>query len=305
MTAPDTVIETVNLEKRYRMVEAVRGLNLVVPRGSICGFLGRNGAGKTTTIKMLMGMLKPSGGMGRVFGLAINHPEESVRIRQRTGFVSEDKDLAPFLSVDQILAITRGFYPTWRADLEEKYLRRFELKRTAYPSKLSRGNRTKLALLLAIARGAELLILDEPTSGLDPAMIEEVLQILVSLNAGDGTTIFFSSHQLSEIEQIADRVAIIDRGRTVIEESLDELKANYRRVRVVLEDESLELPVVAGAGSVKRQGRSVSMLVNGAAEAAVEQAWACGAVSVDVEPVTLKEIFLDCTGRGEDVDALA
>jgi ABC-2 type transport system ATP-binding protein len=164
------VVEAVELRKTYDGVEAVRGLNLAVPAGSIFGFLGRNGAGKTTTIKVMLGMARPTGGGVSVFGLPADSADASVEIRRRTGFVSEDKDLYDYMNVDEMIRLTSAFYPRWRADLAQRYRRVFELPPNRKVKTLSRGMRTKLALLLALCRGAELLILDEPTSGLDPAV---------------------------------------------------------------------------------------------------------------------------------------
>ena len=125
--ADSFIIETAELRKSYDDVEAVRGLNLQVPAGSICGFLGRNGAGKTTTIKVLLGMARPSSGHARVFGLAADAPAQSVDIRRRTGFVSDDKELYGYLTVEEMIRFTAAFFPRWRADLEQRYLRKFEL----------------------------------------------------------------------------------------------------------------------------------------------------------------------------------
>jgi ABC-type branched-subunit amino acid transport system ATPase component len=183
------VVEAADLRKAYGGVEAVRGLDLAVPAGSIFGFLGRNGAGKTTTIKVLLGMARPSGGRVSVFGQPADSPAASVDIRRRTGFVSEDKDLYDYMDVDGMIRMTAAFYPRWRADLAQRYLGVFELPPDRKVKALSRGMRTKLALLLALCRGAELLILDEPTSGLDPAMTEEVLQALVTHVASEEMTV--------------------------------------------------------------------------------------------------------------------
>ena len=191
--ADPLIIETTDLRKAYDGVEALRGLSLQVPAGAIFGFLGRNGAGKTSTIKVLLGMSRATSGEARVFGLAATSPDASVDIRRRTGFVSEDKDLYGYMTVDEMIRFTAPFFPRWRADLEQRYLRVFELPLERKVKALSRGMRTKLALLLALCRGADLLILDEPTSGLDPAMTEEVLQALVAHVAGEEMTVFFSS----------------------------------------------------------------------------------------------------------------
>ena len=121
------VIETAGLWKRYDDVEALRGLDLQVPAGSIFGFLGRNGAGKTTTIKVLLGMSKPSRGEARVFGHSSAGGDSGVEVRRRTAFVSDEKDLYDYMTVGEIVAFTRSFYPRWRGDLEQQYLRKFDL----------------------------------------------------------------------------------------------------------------------------------------------------------------------------------
>jgi ABC-2 type transport system ATP-binding protein len=294
------VIEAVDLRKTYDGVDALRGLNLEVPAGSIFGFLGRNGAGKTTTIKVMLGMARPSGGGVSVFGLPADAPDASLDIRRRTGFVSEDKDLYDYMDVDEMIRMTAGFYPRWRRDLAERYLRVFELPRDRTIKTLSRGTRTKLALLLALCRGAELLILDEPTSGLDPAMTEEVLQALVTHVASEEMTVFFSSHQIAEVDQIADRIAIIDRGRAVVAGALDDLRESFRRIQLVFDgdapDPSSRAP---GVVRVRRQGRVLTVLSNAGAAALLDEARALNPVSVDVVPVTLKEIFLEAVA-GED-----
>jgi ABC-2 type transport system ATP-binding protein len=294
------VIETADLRKQYPGVEALRGLSLQVPAGSIYGFLGRNGAGKTTTIKVLLGMAFPTSGRARVFGLPADEQETSVDIRRRTGFVSDEKDLYDHMTVEEMIRFTAPFFPRWRADLEQRYLRKFELPPDRKVKALSRGMRTKLALLLALCRGAELLILDEPTSGLDPAMTEEVLQALVAHVAGEETTVFFSSHQIAEVDQIADHIVIIDRGRAVVTGALDDLRENFRRIQLVFDGDAPDAAFHApGVVRVRRKGRVLTVLSSAGAESILETARALRPVSVDVVPVTLKEIFLE-TVTAED-----
>jgi len=223
------IVETIDLKKSYAAVEAVRGINLRVPEHSICAFLGQNGAGKSTTLRMLMGMIRPTSGTARIFGLDVGSERDSVRIRERVAFVAEDKRLYEYMTVAQIVRFTRSFFPTWRDDLEHSLLERFGLPRDRKIRKLSKGMRTKVALLLAFARGSDFLILDEPTEGLDPVSIEQVLQIIVSLVA-DGATVFFSSHQIAEVEQVADHLVMIDRGQIVLDASMDSVKNEYRLI---------------------------------------------------------------------------
>lgn len=293
------VIETAGLTKRYDDVDALRGLDLRVPAGSIFGFLGRNGAGKTTTLKVLLGMSRPTSGEARVFGLPAQDAQAGVEIRRRVAFVSDEKDLYNYMTVGEMIAFTRPFFAGWRADLEQRYLQKFELSPGREIHTLSRGTRTKLALLLALARGAELLILDEPTSGLDPAMAEDVLQALVGHVAAESATVFFSSHQLAEVEQVADHIAIIDRGKTVVSGALDDLRAHYQRIQLVFDGDAPDIRVHApGTHRVQRRGRVLTVLTSSGA-AVTDELRGYRPSSLEVSAVSLKDIFLESV-RTED-----
>src|SRR3984885_12235301 len=294
----DFIIETNQLCKSFDSQPALRGLDLRVPIGSIFGFLGRNGAGKTTTIKTLMGLLRFDSGSAEVFGRPIINADNSVEIRRRIGFVTEDKELYPYMTVEQLIAFTRPFFPKWRRDLERRYVQMFELPPKRKIPDLSKGMRSKLMLLLAIARGAELLILDEPTDGLDPAATEDVLRELVAVAASEGTTMFFSSHQLGEVESIADHIGIVDQGKMIVSGSLDDMKVQYQRITVVFGD-LVQTPArwVDGVESVREEGRMVSLLASRNVEAIVEQARCIPGAAVERFPVTLKEIFLEHVRR--------
>jgi ABC-2 type transport system ATP-binding protein len=294
--ADELIIEAADVRKSYGSVQALAGVDLRVPRGAICGLLGKNGAGKTTTIKVLLGMVRPTSGQARVFGLAADDANASVAIRSRTAFVSEDKDLYAGMTVDELVRFTAPFYPKWRAGLAST-VSRSSRRADARVNDLSRGMRTKLALLLALSTGAELLILDEPTSGLDPAATEEVLKILVKQAGGDGTTVLFSSHQLVDVEQIADHIAIVDRGRVVVDGGLDDVRARYCRIQLVFDGTAPDVAFKSrGVVGTTRQGRVVSVLSSAGEEGAVAEARALKPKSIDVLPVTLKEVFLETVG---------
>ena len=290
----DFIIETSQLRKSFGSKQALCGLDLRVPVGSIYGFLGRNGAGKSTTIKTLMGLLRADSGEAQVFGTQVIDADSSVELRRRIGFVMEDKELYPYMTVEQMLRFVRGFFPKWRTELEKRYLEMFELPLKGKIPNLSKGMRSKLMLLLAISRGADLLVLDEPTDGLDPAATEDVLRELVTIAASAGTTMFFSSHQLSEVELIADHIGIIEQGKMVVAGSLDDMKAQYQRLQIVLADSS-EMPVhwPDGVKSIRQDGRVVSILASHNADAIWERAQAIPGATVERFPVTLKEIFLE------------
>ena len=292
------MIDTTGLRKAYGHLEALRGLTFQVGAGSICGFLGRNGAGKTTTIKILLGMMRPTSGEARVFGRRTDDATASVEIRRDVAFVGEDKPLFDYMTVDEMVRFTASFYPHWRHDFERHYLRVFALSPASKVKTLSRGMRTGLAVLLALCREARLLILDEPTSGLDPAMSEQVLQALVGHVASEEMTVFFSSHRIDEVEQVADHVVIIDRGRAIVAGALDALRGQYRRIQFVFDDDAPAALVFQAKGveRVSRDGRVLTVLASGGAEAIVEEAQTLRPVSIDVIPVSLKEIFLESSG---------
>ena len=291
------IIQTADVRKSYGSVQALAGVDLRIPRGAVCGLLGRNGAGKTTTIKVLLGMVRPTSGRASVFGLPATDVKASLEIRSRAAFVSEDKDLYAGVTVGALVRFTAAFYPKWRGDRASEYLAAFELRADATTRELSRGMRTKLALLLALSTSAELLILDEPMSGLDPAAIEQVLQIIVKQAGRDGTTVLFSSHQLADVDQIADHIAIVDRGRVVVDGVLDDVRAAYRRIQIVFEGAAPEAKLESSAVvSMRREGRVLSVLCRGPEGDVVAEARALNPKGIDVLPVTLKEIFLETVG---------
>ena len=183
-------------------------------------------------------MARPTRGAARVFGLAADAPQASVEIRRRTGFVSDDKDLYDYMTVGEMIRFTAAFYPRWRRDLSSATCARSSCRPTASVKALSRGMRTKLALLLALCRGAELLILDEPTSGLDPAMTEEVLQALVAHVAAKGRPC--SSRRIRSPRSIRSPTAWRSSiaAASSVAGALDDLRENYRRIQLVFDGDA-------------------------------------------------------------------
>jgi ABC-2 type transport system ATP-binding protein len=289
----DTVILTQALGKRYRSAEAVRELNLSVGRNRITAFLGRNGAGKSTTIKMLLGMIRPTEGSGKVLGKRITDPEENRDMRRRVAYVAEDKPLYGYMTVEQTIRFASSFYPDWCTDIEKRLLQDYELPLRRRVKMLSKGMRTKLALLLAFARRPELLILDEPSEGLDPVGIEHLLQVLVARSA-DGVAVFFSSHQIAEVERVADHVCILEKGCLLVDASLDQLRQFYRRIDLVFSSLPPEREFrISGVERIQTSGYQMSVFASRNAEAVIERAHNWNAVSVEVAPVGLREIFLE------------
>ena len=286
------MIQTEGLGKSYGRVEALKELNLSIRPHSITAFLGLNGAGKSTTIKILLGMMRQSSGEGTVLGQRISDPVESVRIRTKIAYVSENKRLYDYMTVDQMIRFTRAFYPDWRSSEEQKLLRQFKLPGDRKVKSLSKGMRTKLGLLMAFARQPELLILDEPSEGLDPGGIEELLEILVA-RCSEGTTVFFSSHQIAEVERIADQICILHAGRLVLDSSVDDLRESYRRIDLIFPSIPAEHDFrIAGIEEVRTRGHQMSVLASRNAEAVVARAHDFHATSIDIAPVALRDVFL-------------
>ena len=302
-----TVIALRDVYKRHGQMTALDGLSFTVPQGSICALLGPNGSGKTTTIKLLLGLCRPDAGTVHVFGLAADRERESVAIRRRTAFVSETKELLPQLNVAGTIAMVRQFFPEWRHDLERALLRQFALPTMQRVSTLSKGMRAKLALLLACCRRAELLILDEPTDGLDPAAAEQLLESLVGMVADTGLTILMSSHQLHEVERVADTGVFLRAGRCVLHDDLDTLRQTVRRLDFRWPTDSFADSIADRARPsalgptvtllhVTHRSDRVSLLLRGDTVFAGQRLIAQGAQDVHERAVDLRELFLAVTG---------
>jgi ABC-2 type transport system ATP-binding protein len=225
----------VRLEKvsrRFGKVHALDELSLEVREGEIYGFLGRNGAGKTTTLRILIGILRPDSGSIDLFGGRVNRV--TVSLKQRIGYVSQEPTFYPWMTAEQLGRFVGGFYPTWDATEFRRLTRLLDIPERRRSIELSGGTRAKLGLALALASRPSLLLLDEPTAGLDAVARREFNDLLAQLHRERGTTVILSSHQVGEVEQLAQRVGIIQAGRACFEGDAATLRAQIRKVTAPL-----------------------------------------------------------------------
>jgi len=287
-------IELVGLIKSYGKVQALRGVNLCVRRGELYGFLGPNGAGKTTTIRCMLDLIRPQGGSIRVLGL--DPQAEPVAVRARVGYLPGELNLEGNLRVREALR----YYGDLRHDkldwtFVQELARRLELDLGLAVKNLSKGNKQKVGVVQALMGRPDLLLLDEPTSGLDPLMQQEVYRLLREAQAG-GATVFFSSHIISEVEAIAQRVAMI-RGGVIVEEAEPGhlLEMAVRRVRVHLKHQADFAPLSQISGvSLLAQGNHLraTFSVAGEMDEFIKALAALPVQDIDIEHPTLEEVFL-------------
>ncbi len=281
-----------NLTKSYGQVAALRGVDLEVGRGEIFGFLGPNGAGKTTTIRCLLDLIRPDGGEMRVLGL--DPRADALAVRARVGYLPGELSIEPNLTAERALR----YFADLRGGVDWAFVRelagRLQLDLRAAVKNMSKGNKQKVGVVGALMARPELLLLDEPTSGLDPLMQQEVYRLLREAQAG-GATVFFSSHIISEVEAIAERVAIIRDGR--IAETLaphDLLRRSVRRVRVRLRQPLPEgaLVGVLNTTDIQRDGTNLLVQVEGEMDALIKALAGYAVIDLETERPTLEEVFL-------------
>lgn len=238
------VIRFDSVSRRFGRTVALDHLTVDVPAGIVCAVLGANGAGKSTAIRIMLGLEQSDSGTCEVLGM--NSQSHALEIRGRVGYVADEPPLYDWMKVGEIGWFTAGFYPTGFQSQYEQLLKRFDLNPDAKISTLSKGMRAKVALSLAMAHQPELLILDEPTSGLDPLVRREFLESMIDVSS-EGRTVLLASHQVAEVERVADMVAVLLNGRLVCFEHLDELKRTTTEVVMTLNDADMAPPAIPGA----------------------------------------------------------
>lgn len=287
------IIETHALTRRFGHTEAVHDLTLSVPTGSVFALLGPNGAGKTTTIKLLMDLLPATRGSATVLG--VDSRKLGAREKAQIGYVSENQELPLWMTVRQLLDYCRPFYPTWDRALERTLLAQFGLPTQRKLKHLSRGMLMKAALLSSLAYRPKLLILDEPFSGLDPLVRDEFIRGVLEVSSQGEWTVFVSSHDIEEVERLADRVAMIEAGRLRLSETTEALQARFRRVEVTLNDGGADWANLPPTWlEPDRAGNLVRFVTTDyqpeTTEAACRARFPQG--TVVVRPMTLREIFI-------------
>ena len=254
-------IEVQDLHYRAGKRFTISNLNLHVPTGSIYGFLGPNGSGKTTTIRLLLGLLRPRAGRITVLGRGM--PAAAPSILARTGFVPEQPHLDPTLTVRETLRFQAAFYPSWDRTWADQLLHTFDLDEGLPFGRLSKGQKGKVMMLLALAQRPELLVLDEPTDGLDPVVRRDMLTALVDYVSQREATVFISSHLVHELERICDWVGVMDNGRLITELPMDQFKSGIKRLRVVAAPEQVSGTPFALLARESNGGTSESWIVRG------------------------------------------
>jgi ABC-2 type transport system ATP-binding protein len=290
-----TVIEAKNIEVRFPGCDALRGVDLSVQSGTVFALLGENGAGKTTLIKILTGFLKPTAGSCTVLGMDPAH--DAVEIRRRIGYVSDAPPLYDWMQVGEIGWFASSFYPEGFLERYRESVHRYEIAENRKIKHLSKGQRAKVALSLALAHDPELLILDEPTSGLDPLVRREFLESMID-RVSTGRTVLLSSHQISEIERVADQIAILHEGKFQLVDSLSNLHDSISKITVAVDDPLTALPALDSPAEViseELSGRQRRFVVrNFSSEQRAELANYPGVHSVQVEHASLEDLFVAC-----------
>lgn len=285
------VVRLDNLSKRFGADKALDQVSLEVPPGVVFALLGENGAGKTTAIRILLGLLEADAGKAEALGL--DSRRQGLEIRRRVGYVAERPTLYEWMTVAEIGWFAAGFYPDGFYARYRELVAGFSLPEQKRIKALSKGTRAKVVLALAMAHDPDLLVLDEPTSGLDALVRREFLESMVD-RAATGKTVFLSSHQIVEVERVADVVAILRKGQLVLVEPLDKLKQEIRELTITLNNGQPEPPPVAGQLLSRRQrARQWQLLMRGVADAEIQAVRANPAVhAVDVRVPNLEEIFV-------------
>lgn len=290
-----TAIEVDHLTFRYGSVTALRELELSVPRGALYALLGPNGSGKTTLLQVLTGLRRPTAGRASVLG--VDTSALSWRDRARIGYIAEGQSLPGWMRLDQLEAYLAPLYETWDPRLASELRERFGLDRSRRISTLSRGEHMKAALLCALAPRPGLLLMDEPFTGMDALVKDDLVRGLLETSGTEGWTVLLCSHDIGELELLADWVGFLEGGRMRLSEPMDSFRERFRRVDVVMADASS--PVDQSVSNewlgIERSGSRISFVLSHPQDGSVERyvsARLPNAARMEVRPATLREVFV-------------
>ncbi len=296
-----------NVTRRFGKTIAVDDLSLSIPLGTTCGFIGLNGAGKTTTIRMLVGLLSPTNGSIQVAGCSL--PAERQKLKRKIGYVPDRPTVYGWMTVRDAMEFCESLYgQQWNQSRCNQLIKVLRLDLNRRVKHLSKGSAAKLSLLLAIGHDPQVLILDEPTSGFDPLARDEFLEGVLSLGmaesqSGQPRTVLFSSHSLSDVQRLADSVALIHEGRLLLHQPTEKLLETTKRIRAVLHD-SGKLATVPPPGTVHQQvnGREWTITVKDFSPDQVEFIRSKNDVQqVNVVDLTLDDVFRDYVHATQEV----
>ena len=285
-----------HLTKRYGERRGIEDVTLAVDTGSLFGFIGPNGAGKTTTIRILLGLIAPTSGTARLFG--IDAVGDGARARAEVGYVAGEISLYPDLRVDALLAFVGGFHDGDHGGRRAELARVLDLDLGAPAADLSLGNKKKVAIVAALQHAPKLVVLDEPTSGLDPVIKARLFDVLRDAVAG-GATVFFSSHALAEVEAVCRRVAIVNAGRLVAVDDIAAIRRRAMRRVFATFGEGGDGNALAGLARTlpgvhdfERHGDAIAFLYRGAVPPLLDALAAAAPSDVRIEEASLEDIFL-------------
>ncbi len=287
----NSVFQLNSITKKFKNQTVLDDVSLTGEKGKVIALLGENGAGKTTAIKIMLGFLKPDSGSCEVLGM--NSLKQGLEIRQRVGYVSDNPSLYEWMTIHENGWFAAGFYPSGYFDRYQELIKNFNLDPAKKIKELSKGMRAKVALATASAHEPELLVLDEPTTGLDSMVRREFLESMGEV-AGAGRTVFLSSHQIHEVERVADTIAILRDGKILIVESLDNLKQNCTEVTITHSNGSLKLPSIPGdIIRVEQRDRQSRILVRNFDNQQFQGSFEEYSIQVvDIRKPSLEEIFV-------------
>jgi ABC-2 type transport system ATP-binding protein len=291
----EIVLETKGLTKYYGSSLAVDHLDMKIPRGCICGFVGRNGAGKTTAIKLMLGLLTPTAGSSRLLGC--DSSELTPAIRQRIGYVTEGHRLFRWMSIAGLEKFQRAFFPDqWDDKFFADMIEYFNLPKKKKIKHLSNGQRAQVSLALALAPNPELLIMDDPTLGLDAAIRRQFLEGMIGLIMREGRTVLFSSHILGDVERVSERIVVIDKGVLRANCSLEQFQQAVKKVIFTFADSVPKEVNIDGILHCKRSEKQLELILVGTNDEHIAKcSKSAGAKNYDIIKMNLEDQFIEYT----------